>query len=217
MSSSVVFEPFRAVPLSKFYPELRFEFSDLPDPLFDYALIQTARTMAKDGKLVRRRAVITPQGNVTTYSLRSPDGLEVCGILGIRIATNLGEHLIGRSFDPPAHSRCCGRDLAWYDDIENELHLQPHCACRACYYISLAVCPSDTACELPAVFYDDHLDLLLTGAKSRILRMDNKPWTNLQLAMAYDKAFNAALPSAAIDTHTHLQRGSIKMHFGRIL
>ena len=216
MQAAVVFEPFRTVPLDKFLPELQFEFTDLPDPLFKWAILRAARDMARNGNLLRRRAVIHTQCGVTRYALRSPDGLEICGILGIRGMACCGDHIVKRSFDPPAQARQCGRERAWYDEQEGVLNLvSPYFPGE--YFISMSVCPPDDACELPAAYYDDHVDILLTGARARILRMSNKPWTNLQLADAYEKHFNEGIADAAVDTHTHMMRGSVKMHFGRAL
>lgn len=216
MEPTVLFEPHKTRPLADFYPEMRFEFPDLPDELFAFALIRAARALAKEGKVVRRRSIVHAYPGVTRYSLRSPDGLEVCAILSIRQQSCLGTRYIPRRFDPPATAGCCPSDLAWYDDIEQELRIDA-AGCGHLFFLSLAVCPPDNACELPAILYDDYLDLLLLGAKGRILRMSHKPWTDLQLAQVYERSFNAGIQSAAVEVHTHLQRGSIKMNFGRIL
>ena len=216
MQATVVFEPFRTVPLDKFLPELQFEFEKLPDALFKWALIRAARDMAKTGNLIRRRAVIRTQCGVTRYALRSPDGLEVCGILGIRGIACCDEHVVVRSFDPPTGARVCGRERAWYDEQDGVLHFHsPYFPGE--YYVTLAVCPADDACELPAILYDDHIDVLMAGARARILRMANKPWTNFQLADAYERHFHEGVADAAVETHTHLMRGGIRMNFGRAL
>lgn len=215
--TSVMYEPFRAVALDKFLPELRFEFSDLPDPLFKWALLRSARDMAREGNLVRRRAIIHTQCNVTRYALRVPDGLELCAILGIHAISCCRDfHNVRRSFDPPEGAICCGREKAWYDDLEGELHLvSPYFP--GTYFVTMAVMPADDACELPALYYDEHIDVLLTGARARILRMVNKPWTNLQMADAYEKHFRESIAIAAVDTNTHMMRGTVKMNFGRVL
>lgn len=205
------------LPLSKFRPELRFEFIDLPDQLFDYALIRAARTIAKDGNVIRRRIVVHPVPEAETYKLRSPDGLEICSILGIWYESCCSEGSVPRTFVPSPSACLCPRDYAWYDDIEDELHLVQSCAMRCVYYVTVAVCPPDDTCELPAVLYDEYLDLLLLGAKSRILRLNNKPWSNLQLAALYEKGFTEGIAAASVDALTRKQRGVIRMRPGRIL
>lgn len=216
MQATVVFEPFQEVPLERFLPELRFEFTDLPDPLFKWALIRAARDFAKGSNAIRRRAVLHTQRCVTRYALRSPDGLEICGILGIRGRACCGEHTVVRSFDPPVDAHCCRRERAWYDDHDQALHLQsPYFPGE--YFIELAVCPPDDACELPAVLYHEHVDGVLSGARARIYRMGNKPWTNFQLADGYEKHFRETIGEAAVEANTHYMRGGIRMNFGRAL
>lgn len=216
MNETVLYEPFKTVPLSKFHPELQFEFPDLPEQLFDFALIRAARTIAKDGKVLQRRCVIHPQPNVCRYALRSPDGLELVAVLSIRHDTPCRTHYVRQSFVAPESSVCCDRHRAWYDDLEECLHIQtPYL--NSIYYVTIAVTPPDAVCDLPAIYYDEYLDLLLLGAKARILRMNNKPWTNLQLAVAYDRSFAEGIQTAAVDTLVHSQTGFIKMQFGRIL
>ena len=214
---TILYEPFKTVPISKFRPELKFEFIDLPDQLFDYALIKAARTLAKDGSLIRRRIVIHPVPNAETYKLTSPDGLEICAILGIWYDSCCSEGRVSRGYQPPANAQVCPRNYAWYDDITDELHILNSCAANRVYYITVSVCPADDACEFPSVLYDEYFDLLLLGAKSRILRMNNKPWTNLQLSVMYEKQFTEGIASASVEAHTKKQRGMIKMHWGKIL
>lgn len=213
-----LYEPFKTVPLSKFHPELKFEFGDLPEQLFDYALIRAARTLAKEGNVIRRRVIVQLYPNAETYKLRSPDGLEFCSILSVYFASSACccDVELRRSFDPPRGSLLCARSFAWYDDIEEELHVTG-CHKNDTLYVTMSVCPPDDTCEFPSILFDDYVDLLLLGAKARILRIDNKPWTNLQLATMYEKGFNDGIAAAAVDTFTKHQRGSIKVNWGKIL
>ena len=216
MQTAVVFEPHKEVTLEKFLPELRFEFTDLPDPLFKWAIIRAARDMARDGNIIRRNAVVDAAPGVSRYPLRSPDGLEVCGILGIKKASCLGHAPVGRTFDPPDDAMPCGRELAWYDDVDGVLHLPLACPPER-YFLFLSVMPADDACTLPEAYYREHIDVLMTGAKARIMRISGKPWTNLQMADAYERHFHEGVAAAAVDAHTHLMRGAVRMNFGRTL
>lgn len=213
---TVLFEPNKTVPLSKFLPELRFEFKDLPDELFYFALLRSARAMAQEGHLIRRRAVINTQHCVTRYALHSPDELEINAILGIRVSSCCYDGAVKRSFDPPDDSCCVHADTTWFDDIEQVLHIEKPLH-HATYYVTLSVMPTLDACALPAVFYNEYIETLMLGAKSRILRIDNKPWTNLQLAALYDKNFVDNIPLHAMEVATHKQRGFVKMKFGKVL
>ena len=216
-SPLIVHERLATVPVSKFLPELRFEFTDLPDQLFEWALLRTARSLAKDGGIIRRRVIIQTQCGVERYALRSPDGLEVNTILGIKGMSCCDcLHTVPRSFDPPDGCHSCAREEAWYDDQEQELHLISHCT-PGIYFVSMSVVPADDACELPIEFYDDYIDMLLNGTRAKILRLNNKPWTNFQLADAYMRGVEENLREAIIEVNTHKMRGAVKINFGRAL
>lgn len=213
---TVIYEPWRTLPLRDFYDELRFEFNALPLELFDYYLVRTARTMAMQGNLIRRHAFIESRANVYTYRLESPDGMEVCGILGIRhnprcsrISTE-----VSRSFAEPNGFVSCSRGLAWCDD-EGVLHLNPR-GCHGAFHVTLAVAPQQGACELPERFLTHHLHTLNLGTKASLLLISGRPWTNLSLGQAYYNEFLDRIKREAIDTATHKMRGGVRMQFGRV-
>lgn len=216
--TEVVFEAFRNRPVSDFYEELRFEFQNLPDQLFHYYLVKTARQMANDGGLIRRRAVIHTQHCVTRYRLESPDGMEIGGILSIH-SLPCGActgHQVIRSFTPPDHACCCGREIAWYDDLEKVLHIHdPYTFGK--YFVSMYVLPQRDACELPTEFYDDYLETLLLGTKAHILLIQGRPWTNMQLGQGFYNEFLSRVKSDGLEVATHKMRGGVKMNFGRAL
>lgn len=203
------------VPLDKFQAELRFEYPDLPEPLFAHYLARTARDMARRGRLVRRRAVIRGRCGVSRHLLEPPDGMEIDAVLGIRFSTCCGHEIVGRTFTPPEHSSCCSRETAWYDDTERVLHVDG--TREGVYHVELSVLPPPDACTLPSVFYDRHFQALLLGTRGSILMITGRPWTNLQLGRAlYSECLNEIV-RADLETATHGMRGAVMMNFGKVM
>lgn len=217
MNDTIQYEPFKLRPLSDFRAELNFEFPELPDQLWDYYLVKTAITMAKRGNFVRRRIVLKAQSGVTRYSLRSPDGLDICGILSARIAQcgDCGPVIMRRSFSPPDDAAPCCRDTVWYDPYEDVLHIDG-AHYPGLYFITVAVAPKMGACELPEVFYTELLTPLLYGTKGSVLMLSGKSWTNLPLGKSYMEEFMKQIGDAAQDFLTRKHRGIIRMNFGRV-
>lgn len=214
----VLYEAFRTRPLSDFHAELSFEFPTLPEALFDYYLIRTAIDMAKRGNLIRRRAVLTAQHGVTRYRLVSPDQFELLHIMNIRREPHcacMSENL-PRSFCPPATAERCGRDIAWYDEQEQVLHINPP-YCHGDYYVEMSVTPPAEPCELPAEFLDKYQPTLLMGTKAAILMITGRPWTNVQVGAALRNEYLRAVAADAVDTMSHRMRGGVKMQFGKVL
>lgn len=219
--NDVVYEPFKTVPLETLRDELVFEFPELPTQLLDHFILKTAIIMAKKAKIVRRTAIIRARHCVTRYLLESPDGMDICGIMSIRsIPYTCGcgsfEYEVPTRFVAPAGVRDCGREIAWYDDTERVLHVHPNYT-ENVYYVSLAVSPSRTACELPSVYLDEYLDTLIAGVKGHIMLISNRPWTNIQLGQAHYTDFMERVGQDSIDASTHKMRGAVKMNFGRAL
>lgn len=216
--SDVVYEPFRTIPLAELSDELRFEFPDLPTQLFDHYLLKCAIIMAKKGKLVRRRAIVNARHGVTRYALMSPDGMEICAILSIRNEPICGkyDYEVPRSFTPPVGVRDCAREIAWYDDLEKVLHIEPR-YCHGRYHVEMAVTPTMNDCELPEVYKTEFLDTLTVGARAHIMLISGRPWTNLQLGQAYYRDFMERIGMDSTDAATHKMRGAIHMNFGRAL
>ena len=153
----LVYDPHRTIPLEEFRSEILFEFPDIPEEALDAYLIKAARKLAQDGKVIRRESFVNTYPDVENYILRSPDGLEICGILGAKLehcgcCTSLE---VPRLFEEP--DLYCGRSMVWFDDHVKEVHIV-HPVAPAQYRFSLAVCPSRTACALPAELYDDYLE-----------------------------------------------------------
>lgn len=216
--TQIIYEPFETRPLDSFLEELRFEYPTLPVQLFQFYLLKAARSMSRQGNLIRRRAVINLEPCVTRYRLESPDGLEICGILRSYIIPSgcCGGHDARETFTLPQGHRPCGREVVWYDDLEKVLHVK-HANAPGRLLMELAVMPGQKACELPAVLYTDWLDILLMGVRAYIMLIPARPWTNVQMGRAYMNEFEKRITAAAVETATHKMRGSVHMQFGRVM
>lgn len=215
----IQYEPFKTLPISDFYDELRFEYPDIPEQLFNYYLVQTAITMAKRGNLIRRRAVISTHHGVTRHAIPDTDELVLSDILSIRVAPgDCGpSRNIVRAFTPPeGATACCGKDVAWFDTQDNVLHVAP-AYCHSNIYLTMAVSPQQGACTLPAVYKTEYLSTLLAGTRSAILRITGRPWTSLQLSQIYENDFFDRLKQDSIRVARNKMKGAIKMNFGRAL
>lgn len=212
----VAYEQHHKIKLSEFYAELAFEFPNLPSQLFEYYLLRTAREMAREGNLIRRVVIIQPEPCVTTYKLTSPDGMEVCSVLGIRHHHCCFDKEVQRSFVPPVDSVCCSRSQAWYDDADGVIHI-PEQGCHGVYFIMVAVCPGKDDCELPDEYMDKFFNTLMMGVKGNIMLITGRPWTNLRVGAACKQEYNNMLQINSIDTATHGMRGMVKIGFPRAL
>lgn len=213
----IVYEPFRMTPLADFHDELIFEFPRLPSQLLDYYLVRTAITMARQGNLIRRVALLDSQPGVTRYRLESPDGLDIVGVMDIRKVNCCGMNAeVTRAFTVPADSCSCKRDVAWFDDAEKVLHVDGS-YCPGSFHVSMSVAPARDACALPEQYMRDFFPTLMMGVKGALMLIAGRPWTNLRVGQACMEEFLKMLANDSLDVATHKQRGGVKMQFGRVL
>lgn len=208
----VLLEQFESRPLSDFHPELRFEFPALPSQLFDYYLLRTAIRMAREGNLIRRRAVVHLQPCVTRYVLEAPDGFRICAITGVHRVLLCGP--CGNAVNVP-RSITKSDEAVWYDEIEHVLHADGMGDGKLEFLVCVE--PERDACELPVEFYDKYLPTLIMGTRASIFMLSGRPWTNMRVGAAAEAEFRNMLVRDSVESKTHLQRGALKMNFGRAM
>lgn len=215
----IVYEPRKTRPLSDFYPELRFEFPNVPEQLFQYYLVRTARDMARSGDLLRRTAVLTARPGVTRYRLVAPENETVLSVLDILKEAECPcapDKVVPRTFVQPETFYSCTKEIAWYDDIDKIIHINGAC-CAGRYLISLSVLLDEGVCELPEEFYTLYFHTLLMGTKAGILMITGRPWTNMRVGGELFNEYRRLVQGHAFDVMRHKQRGAVKMQFGRAL
>ena len=216
-AESILYDPYRSRPISDFCEELRFEFPKLPEPMLHFYVAKAAREAAVRGNLVRRRAFVQSLPGEEEYLLESPDGLEVTGILRIAEFPRCScPRDVRRTFTFPEGCRFCGRRTAWYEPHEKALHIDRTC-CGSEFLVELAVAPARDACELPAVLYDDWLELVVLGARAGVLLVPGRDWTSMPVGRAYMQEFLNRIRDAAVDTAAHRMKGGARMDFGRVM
>lgn len=217
--ATTVWEPFPTIAIKEFFPELRFEFKDLPPQLFHYYVAQTAVDMAEKGNLVRRWCKIELEPCVTRYALISPDGMRIWAIMGIfRSAGPIDCHVerTRRSYGPPEGACCVPENVAWYDPYDGVLHYTGDCHCGN-LFVNVAVVPERDACELPQIYFERFYSALLTGVRARIMLITGRPWTNMRVGASLMQEYERMLSQDAVRVAERRQRGAIKMQFGKVM
>ena len=70
----------------------------------------------------------------------------------------------------------------------------------------VALRPTLDATGIPDDLFADHHEAIAAGALFRLLRMQKKPWTNVDLAAAYGQAFTSAVDAARLQQ----QKGNVR-------
>lgn len=70
--------------------------------------------------------------------------------------------------------------------------------------------PARAATQLPSFLLERWIDVIAAGAKSRLMRMSKKPWTNLTMAAAYEADFQREISAAHITAARNRQRTPLR-------
>lgn len=175
--------------------------------------------MALKGDIDIRQRIIDVEPCVTRYSIHLPADCELVNIISV-VLVNTGccdsKGLNYYPHKPFSRQNFMWEKVVWYDDVDKVLHCERFNS-PSQIKLHVSVCPIDNACELPAIYKTDYFDLLLTGAKSFILKIFNKPWTNLQLAMVYHNQFLLGINELSAQSKLHKFKGVFKMQTGKII
>ena len=207
----------KTLPLTNFTEELRFEFPDLPQPLFDYYCVEVARIMASEGHLFKTVIEFNTKQNVTRYLLDTKDESEIIGIYRItsRDVNTTDVYIeVDRTFTKP--QRVVPINLAWFDTVQSVLHVKTvyeHGVMNVYTYTS----PVLGTCSLPEVIRTKYWQTFMLGVKGKLLLITGRQWTNLQLGQAYYTEFKKQLAIDSITKSTNGMVGVAKINFGRAL
>lgn len=182
------------VALSEFAKYVRPDVPECPDILINDAILRAGIEFCKRTKIVKEEITITTVANQAKYELAVTDGMEPEEILEVKRPD--ADNLVPANFHDFKQwhlDRDTGQPNWYYlDDIELVLGMIPDG--EEDLVVSVKLRPTDTATALPDELARRYKEKIAHGAKSILMMMAKKPWTDLQMA-----AFNEAKFQEAID------------------
>lgn len=216
MPSNVVFEAYPKVPIQEFIPELAFEFTEMPEDAFAHFILRAINKLARDGKVLRRSAVIEGQQCVETYLLEPEDCTELVAVLSVcrgRAGCGCAPVSLPRLTGAPC-ALPCGTHV-WVE-LPNVLHVQPvHCG--DVFHVAMCVAPTYDACEVDRILLTNYYDTVMHGVRSYLYAMAGKPWSSAERSTLSETRFIHGIRAAAVETMMGGQRGALRAKRPRVL
>lgn len=206
-----VYDAHPKVPVSEFVPELEFEFTDIPSDAFAHYVLRAINKFARDSNALRRTQYIKTIPCVNTYLLLPHDCVDIVAIM--RIGTGNCDTVIRTLYSPTCLA--CGSVYAWFSE-PNILHLEPMRR-EQLYRVEMSVAPTYDACEVDKKLLTDYYDTIISGVKSYLYNITDKPWSSVQRAQESMLLFHNGIHRAAMETLTRGQRGGFKRKIPRVL
>jgi len=186
-----------SVALKKFRSEVLTDVSGVPGSLVDRCILRAAIEFC-DYTLTWREKFIQTTSEGVMQCLLSPD-------TGSRIVTVLYVSDDGVKVVPATESQLDGVSAGWRDTnnqsaaaqyyyLEDRETLSLVLTPDAERSLEIIAClkPTQDSTELPETLYEDHIESIGYGAKSRIFAMPAKPWANPELAMYFSTLSESA-------------------------
>ncbi len=181
---------------------------DCSDPLAEYALRQSSAELCRLSKVWRYQAdsqdVVAGQSD---YDIEVPNGAALVEVLQCQLN---GTDLIARSFSLRKAERGTPRNYTQLDDSTLYLLPTPDSSQRQALTMLVALTPSATANNFPAWIYERYKPAIVAGAKSHLLMMAGKSWTNPNQAVLERRNFLVGVAQASGDAAQGLVRSVLR-------
>lgn len=188
-------------------PYLLPEVPGAPDSLAKQAIMRTANEFCwESGVWNEIQDPITIQDNNNQYDLEAPSGAQIVTIKSIWM---INRELVPVTMERlqeliPNWQEATGSDPAYYNCPSDwsvvRIYPIPVGANGSKMTIRATYTPDQFGNYLPKFLVDTFLDELMAGAKARLMLMPGKSWSNPQLAMVNQVAFNEGVIRAKVFT-----------------
>lgn len=193
------------ISFTEFLPRVTLIAKGVPDDVALEYLRQSAQTLARDSRLLKRELRLDVQAGVRDYYLDNGDHEQVHYV--DKVALKSGQI-----------SPCFCKDA--FDFEPNDkiiLHNTPKADKENQLYIRYFAMPTQSTCEVDKLLFDRYHDVVVNGALANLLLMRQYAFADPQMAMFYETRFKQGIAQAKIDVMQRFETGGHSMAYkGRI-
>jgi hypothetical protein len=199
-------------------PYLLPETPGVPDALAEQAIMRAAHEFCTESGVWNEiQDPVSVIDNVNEYDLDKPTGSVIVTIKSIWM---VNRELVPVTMERlqeliPNWQEAKGSDPAYYNCPNDwsvvRIYPIPYGANKAKMTIRAIYAPAQFGSTLPQFLVDKHLDDLLAGAKARLMQMPSKAWSNPQLALLNQAAFNDGITKAKVGIAHDRVAGSVRV------
>lgn len=175
------------ISLTEFLPRITLIAKGVPDDVALEYLRQSAQTLARESRLLKRELRLDVQTGVRDYYLEQGENEQVHYVEKVELTS--GQH------SPLACKN--GFDFEPSDKII--LHNAPKADGENQLFVRYFAIPSQNACDVDKLLYDRYHDVVVNGALADLLLMRQYAFADPQMAVLYDQRFKQGIAKAKID------------------
>lgn len=199
-------------------PYILPEVPGAPTTLVEQAIMRTANDFCwETGVWNEIQDPIAVQDNISEYDLDAPSGAQIVTIKSIWM---VNRELVPVTMERlqeliPNWQEATGSDPAYYNSATDystvRIYPIPLGVNGAKMTIRAIYTPDQFGSYLPKFLVTTFLDEILAGAKSRLMQMPNKEWTNLQMAVVNATVYAEGITKAKVFIAHDKVAGSVRV------
>lgn len=195
--------------------DVALEVPGAPYPLIISRINLAARELCLQAECWAEWQDITLEADVDEYAIAAPNGsatirhIKYVMLNDKELAPDTNENIVRTK---PWLMTQSGNISAYYLLPDMQIKLLPKPSADDAGKIAkvyAAFIPSLDATAIPSVLMDRNAEILIDGAKAKLLSIANQPWTNPQQAAYYDQNFKLGVTKARIDVETDYGRADL--------
>ena len=200
------------IPLEDFLPRVTLIAKGVPDEVAIEYLRQSAMTLAKDSRLLKRTAYSDVQAGVTDYYIENGEQEQVTLIHDVAVGCPSGWQGMDTSFSNRgcfvALKECRNEHFIFQPPDKIVLRNVPKEDGEKSIKIDYFAVPTQNCCEVDKLLYDRYQDVVVNGALANLLFMRQYDFADPQMAMLYEKRFKQGITQAKIDVTRDFETGT---------
>ncbi|AEP36229.1 hypothetical protein [Taylorella asinigenitalis] len=188
------------VSLDEFLPFVMANCPDLPIELARAYIRRSIIEFAKKSGILKRVSTQPIQADVRDYFIITNDDENVVFVNAVYVNGSLDK----RFYNHCIYEKCGGLSVG---DALIHLSVNPERTNSDGLQIHYTACPTNSACEVDSIFFDDWREAIENGALARLFLLPNYSFTDFRLATYKDRAFYDAIKSARVITYKNYGKG----------
>ncbi len=210
----------RVVPVKVFCRHISPLLEKCPDFVIEQEVVKVVASACRDTGCLTTTSEFKTTAGKEDYEIPLPDGLDVekvrfCYCDGLQLRPVTYNTVTGRSFAD--WREFTGAPQYYSFRQHGEFCLLPKPDKEYTIRVDLTATLKPRADVVPEFFYDSYLDLVTYGVLARAHRIFGQPFSNIELATAYETKYNMEISRLKGDAFSDFTRTTGRLRFNRIL
>lgn len=204
----------------EFYDYAKPSLPGAPNALLDLYLRAAAIDFFKNTEVMTADEFLVMDANWAVYQTNNPPLTDTTRVLEFELAN-------GKTLTPLTRLELQQQTQSWalrkgepshyFQLSPRRIRVYPIPEQEYTATISMVLQPTRDSVGVEDEYFDEYVETIANGAISRMTRIPQKPWTNMELAAAMGVVFQADIRNARIETYRGFTNADLQVQFNKIV